>query len=532
FASEDLSAESEKRRPQVQVGDPFTEKLLLEASLELITSGTIVAIQDMGAAGLTSSSAEMAARGGVGVELDTSRVPVREPGMTPYEIMLSESQERMLVVAEPARVDDIVTICRKWDLEAAVIGSVTDDGIFRIVHDGRVVAAIPGQELVDGCPMHSPAATEFPDAVARRALVPTNAAPSIDAALRLLLDAPTIASKRWVFEQYDATVRAGTVTTPGGDAGVLRVPGTGFGIAMTVDCNARYVLLDPYQGGLAAVAEAARNIACTGARPLGITDCLNFGNPEIPAIFFQFAEACRGISEACRAFGTPVTGGNVSLYNQNPRGAIDPTPTIGMIGLLADVTTAVPSHFQHPGDAILLLGTTRGHLGGSAYWAEVLDTVGGAPPPVDLAAERGLQEFLADAAVARQIRSAHDLSDGGLGVALAECCIGGPWATSVFGAEVDIAGHADDVTDTAWFFGEDGARAIVSCDPSHVAALQRLAHDHGIACHYLGLVGTAGGYLEVRRGNQHWRWSVAELRTTYMNAIPRRMAAASTTGGD
>ncbi|HRP09020.1 MAG TPA: phosphoribosylformylglycinamidine synthase subunit PurL, partial [Gemmatimonadales bacterium] len=329
FASEDLTAESEARRPQVQVGDPFTEKLLLEASLELIHGEYIVAIQDMGAAGLTSSSAEMAARGGVGVELDTSKVPTREAGMTPYEILLSESQERMLVVAEPHRVDEIVAVCRRWDLEAAVIGQVTDDGLFRVIHDGRLVAAIPGQELVEGCPIYHPDAEESAEAVARRAQTPSKASPGIEQSLELLLDAPTIASKRWVFEQFDGTVRGRSVITPGGDAGVLRVDDSGFGLAMTVDGNARHVLLDPYEGGKGVVAEAARNIACTGALPLGITDCLNFGNPERPEIFFQFREACRGIADACRAFDTPVTGGNVSLYNQSPAGAIDPTPTVG-----------------------------------------------------------------------------------------------------------------------------------------------------------------------------------------------------------
>ena len=263
FASEDLTAESEKRRPQVQVGDPFTEKLLLEASLELITSGSIVAIQDMGAAGLTSSSAEMAARGGVGVEVDTSLVPTREPGMTPYEIMLSESQERMLVVAEPDRVEAIQAICRKWDLDATPIGRVTDDGIFRIVHDGRLVAAIPGQELVDGCPMYSPRAEESGAARARRELRPTGLTPDLHVALERLLDAPTIASKRWVFEQFDSTVRAGSVVLPGGDAGVLQVAGTGFGLAMTVDCNARHVLLDPFEGQ-GRGGRSPRNIACTG----------------------------------------------------------------------------------------------------------------------------------------------------------------------------------------------------------------------------------------------------------------------------
>ncbi|MES2305963.1 MAG: phosphoribosylformylglycinamidine synthase subunit PurL [Gemmatimonadota bacterium] len=524
FASEDLTAESEKRRPQVQVGDPFTEKLLLEASLELITGNYIVAIQDMGAAGLTSSSAEMAARGGVGVELDTSKVPTREAGMTPYEIMLSESQERMLVVAEPHRIAEIQAVCQRWELDATPVGRVTDDGLFRIIHDGRTVAAIPGQELVDGCPMYAPAAIEAPAAVARRAALPSKTAPDPVAALKLLLDAPTIASKRWVFEQFDSTVRAGSAVIPGGDAGVLRVADTNFGLAMTVDCNARYVFLDPYEGGKAAVAEAARNIACTGARPLGITDCLNFGNPQVPEIFFQFTEACRGISDACRAFNTPVTGGNVSLYNQNPTSAIDPTPTIGMVGVLDDITTAVPSHFSQAGDAILLLGHTTGHLGGSSYWAEVLDAVVGAPPPVDLKAERGLQETLIAAASRRLLRSAHDLSDGGLAVALAECCIGGPWATTTFGADIDLGRHADAVSDAGWLFGEEGGRALVSCDPSHVAELQQLGHGLGIPVHYLGLVGAERGQLNVTRDAVAWHWGTTELRSIHLEAIPRRMS--------
>jgi len=532
FASEDLSAESQKRRPQVQVGDPFTEKLLLEASLELITGGYIVAIQDMGAAGLTSSSAEMAARGGVGVELDTARVPTREAGMTPYEIMLSESQERMLVVAEPGRVDDIRAVCQRWELDATVIGRVTDDGIYRIVHDGLVVAAIPGQPLVDGCPMYAPDARESDAARARRALTPTAPPPDPVAALEALLDTPTIASKRWVFEQYDGTVRAGSVMPPGSDGGVLRVGGMSFGIAMTVDCNARYVLLNPYEGGKAAVAEAARNIACTGARPLGITDCLNFGNPEMPDIFFQFTEACRGIADACRAFGTPVTGGNVSLYNQNPVGAIDPTPTVGMVGLLTDVNRTVPSHFQYDGDAILLVGTTRGHLGGSAYWAELLDTVGGAPPPIDLAAEHHLQRFLVAAAEDGLLSSAHDLSDGGLAVALAECCIGGPWDVVTMGADVDLGRHADDVSDAGWLFGEDGARVIISCPPAHVAGLQQSAHAHDLACHFLGLVYDEDPRLIITRDDREWGWSVDALRRIYMDAIPRRMDAATTPGGE
>ncbi|MHB1328722.1 MAG: phosphoribosylformylglycinamidine synthase subunit PurL, partial [Gemmatimonadales bacterium] len=395
FASEDLSAASEARRPQVQVGDPFTEKLLLEASLELITSGTIVAIQDMGAAGLTSSSAEMAARGGVGVELDTSKVPLREAGMTPYEILLSESQERMLVVVEPDRVAEVQAICAKWELVGTPIGRVTDDGLFRVVHDGVTVAAIPGERLVNGVPIYHPDAEEAPEAIARRAALPTAAAAvnPTDALLRLL-DDPTIASKRWVYEQYDSTVQANTVLGPGGDAGVLMVEGAQFGLAVSVDCPNRYVALDPYEGGKMTVAEAARNVACTGAVPLGITNCLNFGNPDKPEVFFQFRESVRGMGDACKVFGTPVTGGNVSLYNENPTGAIDPTPTVGMVGLLEDVTNRVPSSFRTPGDLIAVLGDTSGHLGGSMYWWVVRDFLGGPPPPCNLDAEVRLQRFL------------------------------------------------------------------------------------------------------------------------------------------
>lgn len=531
FASEDLTAESEARRPQVQVGDPFTEKLLLEASLELIRSGIIVAIQDMGAAGLTSSSAEMAARGGVGVELDTSLVPTREAGMTPYEIMLSESQERMLVVAEPHQVEAIRAICAKWEMGATVVGRVTDDGLYRIVHEGRLVAAIPGQELVDGCPMHTPEARESDEAVARRQRVPTRELPDLTLALEQLLDVPTIASKRWVFEQYDGTVRGQSVITPGGDAGVLRVADTDFALAMTVDCNARHVLLDPFEGGKGVVAEAARNIACTGARPLGVTDCLNFGNPERPEIFFQFREACRGIAEACRAFDTPVTGGNVSLYNQSPLGAIDPTPTVGMLGLLEDVHQAVPSHFQAPGDVILVFGESRGHLGGSALWAELLDAVVGAPPPIDLAGERALQELLIAGAGRSLFRSAHDLSDGGLAVALAECCIAGPWATGTLGADVDLAGHADAVSEVGWLFGEDAGRVLVSVRPEDVLLVQQLAIAHGVPCHLLGMVGAPGGELVIRRHLSQWRWSTERLRSIYHDAIPRRMAPTASAAG-
>ena len=523
FASEELSEKSEARRPQVQVGDPFTEKLLLEASLELITSGMIVGIQDMGAAGLTSSSAEMAARGGVGVEIDTSLVPTREPGMTPYEILLSESQERMLVVAEPARVGAIKAICEKWELTATPIGHVTDDGIFRVRHEGIVVAAIPGQRLVEDCPIYEPEARESDEVRRMRNAEPPASRIEPREALERLLDAPNIASKRWVYEQYDSTVQASTLLGPGGDAGVIMVPGTEFGLAVTLDCNARLLALDPYEGGKAAVAEAARNIACTGARPLGITDCLNFGNPEKPEVFHQFREACRGISDACMAFETPVTGGNVSFYNESPTGAVYPTPTIGMVGLLEHADRRVPSHFAAPGDAIVILGATHGALGGSAYWAELLDFVGGVPAPVDLAAERALQDLLVAAARDRLLRSAHDCSEGGLAVALAEAAIGGPYATHPVGADLDLEAYTEGIALEAMLFGEDGARVVATCRPESLERLAALAKRTGVPCFVAGQVGTANGGLVVRAAGAALEWDTALLRRIYYDAIPRRM---------
>jgi phosphoribosylformylglycinamidine synthase len=525
FASEDLSEKSEARRPQVQVGDPFTEKLLLEATLELIESKLVVAIQDMGAAGLTSSSAEMAARGGVGVELDTSLVPVREAGMTPYEIMLSESQERMLVIAEPAQVAAIQAVCAKWELSAVPVGRVTDDGLFRIRHGKLVVAEIPGQRLVDDCPIYTPEAREGDAVKARRAARPSApAAADLTGALPLLLDTPSIASKRWVYEQYDSTVQAGTLLAPGGDAGVLRIAGTSFGLAVTVDCNSRLLALDPYEGGKATVAEAARNVACTGALPLGITDCLNFGNPQKPEVFFQFTEACRGISDACRAFETPVTGGNVSFYNESPSGAIDPTPTVGMVGLLERIEDRVGSHFRTPGDRIVVLGNTIGALGGSAYWADVRNFVGGRPATVDLKAERALQRVLIAAARGGLLSSAHDCSTGGLAVAVAEAAVGGPYAEAPLGASVDLGGYAPDVSDEGLLYGEDGARAVVSVSPAQLDALVALAREHGVPAWVAGQVGAASGEITIATAGGRYQWPSALLRQTYYGAIPRRMS--------
>ena len=374
FASEDLSEASDAKRPRIQVGDPFTEKLLLEASLELIKSGHIVAIQDMGAAGLTSSSAEMAERGDVGVTIDVTKVPTRESGMTPYEILLSESQERMLVVAKRGHEDAVAAILTKWDLTAAVIGEVIAEPVYRVTEGDKVVAEFPGSRLVTDCPSYSPDARESSAIKELRAADPFAIAERREErdpawTLKQLLSAPTIASKAWAYRQYDSTVRTNTVVGPGGDAAVIRIRGTNKALAVKTDCNGRYTFLDPRVGGRIAVAEAARNVACTGARPMAITNCLNFGNPTRPEVFYQFKEAVAGMGEACRALGTPVTGGNVSLYNESPSGAVYPTPVIGMVGLIDDISHITRATFQHDDTSILLLGELAGGESGAGSWA-------------------------------------------------------------------------------------------------------------------------------------------------------------------
>ena len=525
FASEELTHESEQRRPQVQVGDPFTEKLLIEASLELIASGHIVAIQDMGAAGLTSSSAEMAARGGVGVEIELDKVPVREADMTPYEILLSESQERMLVVAKTDRVKDVQAIAAKWELNATPIGKVTGDGMYRCLWKGKVVVEIPGQRLVDDCPVYYPEAKEDPNVAKLRASAP-NAARSYTPsdALLTLLDAPSLASKRWVFEQYDSTVQASTVIPPSGDAGLIRVRHEEFGIAVKTDCNSRYVKLDPYEGGKAAVAESARNVACTGAQPIGITNCLNFGSPERPEVFYQFREAARGIADACRALDTPVTGGNVSFYNESPTGSVDPTPVIGMIGVIPHASRAVPSHARNPGDVVFVLGETRAELGASAYWEVCHDFIGGHPPKVDLEAEKRLISLLVTGADRGWFHSAHDCSDGGLAVALAEVAMGGPYQGFGYGLEVDLtAPHATRVTPHELLFSESHSRAVITCAPERAGAVQALAGELGVPALRCGSVGAKDGSFRIKLRDGAIEASVTRLRDIYFSAIPRRM---------
>ena len=524
FASEDLSEASDAKRPRIQVGDPFTEKLLLEASLELIKSGHIVAIQDMGAAGLTSSSAEMAERGDVGVTIDVTKVPVREPGMTPYEILLSESQERMLVVARQGHEDAVRDILSKWDLTAAVIGRVIAEPVYRVTEGDKVVAEFPGSRLVTDCPTYSPEARESDLIRELRAVNPLAIRELPEErdpvwTLEQLLSAPTIASKAWAYRQYDSTVRTNTVVGPGGDAAVLRVRGTNKAIAVKTDCNGRYVHLDPRVGGRIAVAEAARNVACTGARPMAITNCLNFGNPTRPEVFYQLTEAIAGIGEACRALGTPVTGGNVSLYNESPAGAVYPTPVIGMVGLIDDLSHITRAGFRDDGDAILLLGDTRAELGGSEYLAAIHDSVAGAPPACDLAREKAVIDALLDAIRAGVVSSAHDCSDGGLAVALAECCIADLEHQS--GADIDLSIDAS-VPLRAALFGESQGRIVVSSPAPE--SVTEIAVRHGVPCAWIGTVRRQSDTLAIKLHGQSVRAPLDRMRRAYHETIPNIMS--------
>jgi len=520
FASADLSEESEARRPQVQVGDPFTEKLLLEASLELIHSGAIVAIQDMGAAGLTSSSAEMAARGDVGVTIDVARVPVRESGMTPYEILLSESQERMLVVAKRGRERDVAQILTKWDLTAAVIGEVIADPVYRVTEGDRVVAEFPGTQLVTDCPTYTPDAREDSAITALRARDVSSIPERPEEAdprwtLEQLLTSPSIASKMWVYRQYDHTVRTNTVLGPGGDAAVVRVRNSRRALALKTDCNGRYCYLDPRMGARIAVAEAARNVACTGGRPLAITNNLNFGNPRRPEVYYQLREATAGLADACEALGTPVTGGNVSLYNENPGGAVFPTPVIGMVGLIDDLDRITRAHFSAERDTIVLLGETTAEIGGSEYLARVHGIVAGAPPVCDLAKERNVVEAVLAAIGAGVVRSAHDCSDGGLAVALAECCIMD--RNRPLGARIDLSSLAH-LPLRATLFGEAQGRVLVSTpDP---AALREITLRHGVTSTVIGEVASADDPLEIVAGRHRITASLPWLDRLYYETIP------------
>jgi phosphoribosylformylglycinamidine synthase len=524
FASADLSEENEAKRPMVQVGDPFTEKLLLEASLELIKSGAIVAIQDMGAAGLTSSSAEMAARGDVGVTIDTTKVPVREAGMTPYEILLSESQERMLVVAKRGREAEVKAILDRWDLTTAVIGEVIAEPVYRVTEGNRVVAEFPGIRLVTDCPTYTPEARESAEIIQLRARdvsrIPPRAEEKDPAwTLRQLLTSPTIASKRWVYRQYDTTVRTNTMIAPGGDAAVIRVRGSNRAIAVSTDCNARYVYLDPRMGARTAVAEAARNVACTGARPRAITNNLNFGNPRKPETYFQLREAVAGIAEACIALDTPVTGGNVSLYNESPIGPVYPTPVIGMVGVVDSIRHVTGAAFTTPGDSIVLLGEPTEELGGSEYLSRIHGIVAGAPPRCDLAAERKLIDALLDAIQSGLVRTAHDCSDGGLAVALAECCLVN--RDSQLGADIDLKGKFKDLPARALLFGEAQGRIVVSTAKQQ--DVLDLAKRHAIPATIIGTVSTTKT-LAIATDDSKLTASLSDLDDDYFETIPRIMS--------
>ncbi len=523
FASAELSEESEAKRPMVQVGDPFTEKLLLEASLELIRSGHIVGIQDMGAAGLVSSSTEMAARGGTGVDIEITRVPVREPGMTPYEILLSETQERMLVVAKKGHEDDVRAILSKWELEAETIGHVTDTGLYVVRENGKVVVEIPGEPLVGGCPTYTREGRESPEIARLREWTPAELKPRPEESdpawtLLKLLDSPTIASKRWIYEQYDSTVRTSTVVGPGSDAAVLRLRGTRKAIAATTDCNGRYAYLNPYRGGAIAVAEAARNLVCSGALPRAVTDNLNFGNPLKPEVYHQLSESVRGIADACRVLETPVTGGNVSLYNENPKGAIYPTPTIGMVGVLEDVDHVTTLGFKAEGDVIVLLGRNTDELGGSEYLRVVHGLVAGDAPALDLEAEKRLHRSLLEAIRNGWIASAHDTSEGGLAVALAECSFADPDAP--FGIDVELT---DDLPLPALLFGEAQGRVVISCRAAEVDAVLSHFAAGGVEARRIGRVGPVGGDFRVSTPRGNLEVPVASLAAAYYDAIPRRM---------
>ncbi len=509
FASGDLDEAAQERRSAVQVGDPFMEKLLLEATLELIASGHLVGIQDMGAAGLTSSSVEMAFRAGRGLDLHVDKVPRREEGMSPYEVMLSESQERMLLVAKAGREARVEAILRKWGLHASVVGRVTDTGRHRVFDGGRLVSDLPVAPLADDHHPDFPLVrrpARRPRALAREASLRGVAVPRLrdaNGALLRLLAWPDIADKGWIFGQYDHQVRTNTLLKPGSDAAVVRVKENGRGLAMSVDGNGRYCRLDPREGGRLAVAEVCRNVAVSGAEPIGLSDCLNFGNPEDPGVMWQFAEAVKGMAEAARALKVPVISGNVSLYNQGPKGAIDPTPIVAAVGLLEPRRgrlEPVAQWFGGEGDRVYLAGPARATLGAGAYLAALHGLKRGRPPRVDLAAEAAVQRLCVRAAARGLVRNAHDLADGGLAVAAAECCVTGRrHGAPPLGAELRLPGRGDPAT---LLFGEGASRVLFGVEPARARAFEALARSLGVPVLALGLVGgdrlrLAAGGLEL-----------------------------------
>lgn len=486
LASAEFS-EGEEKRPTVQIGDPFTEKCLIEATLETLATGHVVGIKDMGAAGLTCSSAEMAHAGGVGMEIDLNKVPLSEEGMEAYEIMMSESQERMLVCVKKGKEKEIEKIFSKWDLHGVVIGYVTDDKLLTVNYQGKVVAKIQTEALAKA-PIYDMPAQEPENLkeMNKLDLGDVSVPKDFNQVLLSLLSSPTICSKHWVYEQYDHMVQTNTTVLPGSDAAVLRLKGTKKGLAATTDCNSRYCLLDPYRGAQIAIAEAARNLVCSGADPAAVTDCLNFGNPEKPDRYWYFKNCIMGIVDACKSFDIPVVSGNVSFYNESPKGAINPTPGIGMIGILPDIEKRTTQYFKNQGDVIILLGETKEELGGSEYLKVVHNKVAGQTPELDLDTEIRVQKTVFDLIQQGILNSAHDCSEGGLAVALAECCVSG----ELIGA--NVTGYGLQITDyrqDALLFGESQSRILVTCSPGDVSKIVDLAKKNKVACQEIGKVG-------------------------------------------
>lgn len=531
FASEEISEESEAKRPSVQVGDPFTEKLLLEASLEIIQKQLLVGMQDMGAAGITCSSCEMSAKGESGMVLDLENVPTRETGMTPYEIMLSESQERMLVVCEPHAAKELEAVFEKWDLHAVQIGRVTDEPRVKVYWHGELVADVPSDHLVlgGGAPVYH-RETLKPAYLSQTSSFEAASVSDLDSAqaekaLLEMLGSPNIASKRWVYEQYDCVVQTNTVVGPGpSDAAVVRIKGTDKGLAVKTDCNGRYVYLNPRKGGQIAVSEAARNVVCAGGKPLAITNCLNFGNPYKPDVYWVFKEAVGGMGDACRAFNTPVTGGNVSFYNENPESAVFPTPTIGMLGLVEDIDKRVTADLKDEGDVVCLLSpsqwTHKNDINGSEYLSWMHKKTAGDTPHFELEEELAIQEALQVLIQNGLVKSAHDVSDGGLAVCLAECVMFSERA----GVSVNL-----DATEglrlDALFFGEAQSRVVITLAAEDVGQAQQITKQHGAGLHRIGTVTDRNLVIQVN-GRELVNTGAKSLKEPYETAIPEMMEAA------
>ncbi|MGA3073626.1 MAG: phosphoribosylformylglycinamidine synthase subunit PurL [Bryobacteraceae bacterium] len=512
MASAEFTEESKQKRPNVQVGDPFLEKLLLEACLEAMQTGAIVAIQDMGAAGLTCSTCEMGSRGGTGIEIELDLVPQRETGMTPYEIMLSESQERMLLVAAKGREDEVFEVFRKWGLDAVTIGAVTGDGLLRVKQHGGTVAEIPNRELADEAPLYDRPHTESPP----RPLAPSPARPVADPtqALKKLLASSDICSKRYIWEQYDYMVRTNTIAGPGADAAVVRIKENGVSVAMSLDGNSRYCYLSPREGAMLAVAECCRNLATVGAQPVAATNCLNFGNPERPEIMGQLVDAIEGMSEACRFFETPITGGNVSLYNETLGDGIWPTPVIGIVGLM-QTAAPVTRDFKVPGRPIVLLGGIGAcdevHFGGTQYAKTILNQLWGLPPALDMDYEKRVHDAMREIVAAGLAESAHDVSDGGLAVAAAECCQGGVGAALHF---------ESDLSPEFLLFHEGPSRILVST--AKADAVVEIATRHGVAAPRVGIT-MNGGLTVGNRGEVLVSATIDSLKAVYEESLEKQL---------